>query len=132
MSAAPKVLAIDLSLPIPAYRQIVDGLRAQLVGGAFTAGEQLPTVRQLAVDLGIHHNTVAEAYRTLADEGWLELGRRRGATVLDRSAPKASRATRAQFGKRLRELVAEARASGMSFEALREELTALLGSTGKL
>jgi GntR family transcriptional regulator len=61
------VLRIDLASPTPVYRQIVDSLRALLVGGAFAPGDRLPTVREIAIDLGVHHNTVAEAYRLLAD-----------------------------------------------------------------
>jgi DNA-binding transcriptional regulator YhcF (GntR family) len=61
---------------------IADGLRALLVHGAFKTGDRLPTVRQLAIDLTVHHNTVAQAYRLLADEGWLDLRRHRGATWL--------------------------------------------------
>src|ERR1035438_2678242 len=75
---APR-LRIDLANPTPAYRQIVDGLRTFLVDGALHAGDLLPPVRELAFELGVHFNTVAEAYRILADEGWLDLKRRRGA-----------------------------------------------------
>ena len=81
-------IRIDLDLPIPAYRQIVDGLRALIVEGVLVPGDRMPTVRDLAVDLSVHHNTVAEAYRQLAAEGWLELGRRRGATVMERPRPR--------------------------------------------
>jgi selenocysteine-specific elongation factor len=52
-----------LGSPVPAYRQIANAFRALLVAGSFPVGEPLPTVRQLAVDLGVHHNTIAEAYR---------------------------------------------------------------------
>src|SRR5262249_18214395 len=107
------VLRIDLASNVPAYRQIVAGIRAPLVAPAFAPGDQLPTVRDLAIDLGLHHNTVAEAYRTLAAEGWLELGRRRGATVLARESPDHDPQAAARFGRRLREVVAEARAAGV-------------------
>lgn len=120
--SSPPVIRIDLASTVPAYRQIADGIRAQLVHGAFAPGDQLPTVRQLAGDLGVHHNTVAEAYRTLAEEGWLELTRGRGATVLPRDAPRATREVQAGFLRRLRELVAEASAAGLESGTLRSEL----------
>jgi GntR family transcriptional regulator len=120
------VLRIDLASPVPAYRQIVDGIRAQLVAGVFAVGDQLPTVRVLAIDLGVHHNTVAEAYRALSAEGWLELGRRRGARVLARAMPSHDAESAARYGKRLREVVAEARAAGVRAKALRAELLALI------
>ncbi len=125
--AASLTIAIDLSSTVPAYRQIADAVRTLLVGGHMTAGGQLPTVRQLAVDLGVHHNTVAEAYRTLADEGWLELTRRRGATVLDRATPRATPQAEQQYVARLRALLAEARAAGVSTDSL---FAAVNGSKG--
>ena len=80
-------LRVNLDSPIPVYRQIVDALRLELVNGSFRPGDQLPPVRQLATDLGIHFNTVAEAYRVLSEEGWLDLKRRRGAVVIARAKP---------------------------------------------
>ena len=108
------VIRIDLASPVPAYRQIANALRALLVAGTFRVGEPLPTVRQLAVDLNVHHNTVAEAYRVLSDEGWLTLRRHHGAIVLDRSRPSPPREARRSLVQRLRELTAEAQASGLS------------------
>ena len=108
------VVRIDLASSVPAYRQIANAIRAHLVAGAFPVGEPLPTVRQLAVDLGVHHNTVAEAYRVLSDEGWLDLRRRRGAIVVDRSRPRPSREARPSLVQRLRELTAEAQAAGLA------------------
>ena len=109
----PPVLRIDLASPLPVYLQISQGLRALLVAGTLAPGDRLPTVRQLAVDLGVHHNTVAEAYRLLAEEGWLELKRRLGATVVSRPQPAPSEEAEQSFRKRLRELVAESLARGV-------------------
>lgn len=108
------VIRIDLASSVPAYRQIANAIRPHLVAGTFPVGEPLPTVRQLAVDLGVHHNTVAEAYRVLSDEGWLDLRRRRGAIVVDRSRPRPSREARPSLVQRLRELTAEAQAAGLA------------------
>jgi GntR family transcriptional regulator len=125
------VIRIDLGSSVPAYRQIANAIRAFLVDGAFPVGDVLPTVRHLAVDLGVHHNTVAEAYRVLSDEGWLDLRRRHGAIVLDRSRPRPSRGARPSLVQRLRELTAEAQAAGLapgviadSMRAVATELTA--------
>lgn len=107
------LLRIDLASPVPAYRQVAEGLRALWLCGALPVGGQLPTVRELALELGVHHNTVAEAYRELAAEGWLELARRRGATVLVAPASPVRPAQRARVLARLREALAEARALGV-------------------
>ncbi len=120
-----RVLRIDLASPVPVYRQIADALRALLVAGEFQPGAQLPTVRQLALELGVHHNTVAEAYRVLSDENWLDLKRRRGVTVLERAQPRPPPELNAKYKRRLGELVAEARAHGISDKELAAELRAL-------
>jgi GntR family transcriptional regulator len=122
---APR-LRIDLVNPAPAYRQIVDGLRTFLVDGALHAGDLLPPVRELAFELGVHFNTVAEAYRILADEGWLDLKRRRGAQVLERSKRAADPKKREQFARRLREMIAELKAEGVRLEDIRRELSLVM------
>ena len=116
------LLRIDLALPEPAYEQIVRGLRSLLVNGQLEPGEQLPTVRQLASDLGLNHNTVAAAYRLLAEEGWLELRQGRGVTVLERSKPRASRQSKAQFMRSLRELTVKALSDGLDEATIADSL----------
>jgi DNA-binding transcriptional regulator YhcF (GntR family) len=124
MDSQTPVLKIDLASDLPASEQIVRGLRATLVAGRFRPGDQLPSVRQLAVDLGVHHNTVAGAYRQVAEEGWLELRRGRGATVIDRPAPAPTPRAEAEFRQRLEELVIKALAEGVPAEAVSRELAA--------
>lgn len=119
------VLRIDLGSGRPAYEQIVSSLRALLVAGEFQPGDRLPPVRQLAIDLGVHHNTVAESYRLLADEGWLDLRRRRGATVRARPDSKPSVAAKRKFALRLEELAAEAAAHGVPRASIADHLAAL-------
>ncbi len=119
-------LRIDLNSTIPVYRQIVDGLRILLVNGELNAGDQLPPVRRLALDLGVHFNTVAEAYRTLAEEGWLDIERRNGARVITRALPSpADPETEGAFQRRLRELVAEVQSRGFARDRIAHELRQL-------
>jgi GntR family transcriptional regulator len=118
-------LQIDLSAATPAYRQIVDGLRLLLVSGELKPGDTLPTVRSLALDLGIHFSTVAEAYRTLSGEGWLELRRHHGAFVAERPNPAPAPETHAEFGTKLRQLIAQVRAEGLSTSVISRELELL-------
>ena len=113
--ADPLRVSLNLESPIPAYRQIADDVRRHLVDERLKPGDVLPPIRQLALDLGVHFNTVALAYRLLADEGWLELKRRRGATVIARNAPRA--VDRRQVDGLLRQLAriaAQLRSAGMS------------------
>jgi DNA-binding transcriptional regulator YhcF (GntR family) len=116
------MLRIDLASSVPVYEQIANGLRAELVSGRFEPGARLPTVRMLAIDLGVHHNTVAEAYRQLSDEGWLELKRHRGAIVCERARPRAGPEAMERFARPLRELVARALGDGLSRKALAREM----------
>ena len=109
-------LRIDLDSPTPVYRQIADALRTVLVAGGIKSGENLPTIRELALDLGIHKNTVAEADRVLADEGWLQLRRRHGARVLTRVVPDGGEQAVERFSRRLREVLAEALAAGVGVD----------------
>lgn len=119
-------LRIDLNSSNPVYRQIVDGLRILLVNGELNTGDQLPPVRRLALDLGVHFNTVAEAYRTLAEEGWLDIGRRNGAHVIARPLPsRPDPETEVSFQRRLRELAAEVQARGFSRARIARELRLL-------
>lgn len=120
-----RTIRIDLSSTTPVYRQIADAIRAVLVAGGLSTGEQLPTLRALAMDLAVHPNTVAGAYRVLEEEGFIELGRRRGATVVAREAPHASAEDVARFVQKFRVLIAEARAAGVPMATLIRELDAL-------
>ncbi len=122
MPKTAPLLRIDLSSRVPAYEQIVGEVRALLVAGELAPGDPLPTVRQLAADLGVHHNTVAQAYRQLAEEGWLDLRRGRGARVLPRSGPRANPKAKDKFSRQLKRLVAEALASGVPANAVAREL----------
>lgn len=120
--ARPPILRIDLGSRVPAYEQIAGEMRALLVAGELRPGDALPPVRQLAMDLGVHHNTVAQAYRELAEEGWLDLRRGRGARVLQRSGPPPSSKARETFSKQLRRLVAQAASSGVPPKVITREL----------
>jgi GntR family transcriptional regulator len=119
-------VSLNLESPIPAYRQIADDLRRHLVDERLKPGDLLPPIRQLALDLGVHFNTVALAYRLLADEGWLELKRRRGATVIARNAPRT--VDRRQVDHLLRQLAqiaAQLRSAGMSSRQITSALRRL-------
>jgi GntR family transcriptional regulator len=125
-------ISIDLKAPVPVYRQIVDAMRHLLVKGDLKPGDQVPTVRQLAVDLGVHFNTVAQAYRVLADEAWLDLKRHRGAIVLDRLQPAApGKKRQKQSIQRLKELIAQFQAEGIPASQIAGQLRELANTLTK-
>jgi len=69
---SPFRLQLDLRSGVPVYRQIMDQVLGAVASGRLTSGDQLPTVRQLAVDLSINPNTVIRAYRELEIRGFLD------------------------------------------------------------
>lgn len=111
----PAQIVLDPASETPAWRQIVRQLRTLVIEGVLQPGDALPAVRRLAIDLGIHFNTVAEAYRALAQEGLLEIVHGHGARVAgSRPVVRASPEAANDFRMKLRELVAAARARGLS------------------
>jgi GntR family transcriptional regulator len=115
-------IRINPESPVPAVRQIADALRVELVEGNLKPGDELPSVRRAAIDLGLHFNTVAEAYRQLANEGWVELRHGRSARVAQRQQPRASRQAVQGYRQRLRELVSQMRAAGVPEGSITSEL----------
>ncbi len=88
-------LVVDETLETPPYRQIADQIRGAIERGELQPEMLLPTVRQLAGDLGIAPNTVARAYTELQSEGWLSSDGRRGTRVAAK-APILNRGDRAR------------------------------------
>ena len=107
------MIRIDLNDARPLEDQIAAGLRHAIAQGNVAPGGDLPSVRQLAGDLGVHWNTVARAYRRLADEGLLTVRRGRGAVTRDQPRTLV-RMTRATLRDRLTESVAAALLGGLS------------------
>jgi len=116
-------IRIDTSSVIPAYMQVAHQLRTLAVEGVVKPGDTLPPVRRLAVELGVHFNTVAEAYRVLAQEGFLDITHGHGARIIERTLPRrAAPEGLENFRQRLRELVASVRARGLSTRQIMAEL----------
>jgi DNA-binding transcriptional regulator YhcF (GntR family) len=83
---APPMVALDEGSPVPKYQQIIDQVRALVAARAFAPGAPLPSVRQLAGDLGVNVNTVLAAYRALEADGIVLLRRGTRATIHPRLA----------------------------------------------
>src|ERR1044071_5238466 len=75
------VVAVDARDPTPIYAQLERGLRAAIATGRLRSGDQLPTVRQLAVDLQVNANTVARVYAELERSGVIETKRGVGSFI---------------------------------------------------
>src|SRR5207248_7019671 len=90
------ILRINPASGIPLYLQLIEQVKHAIETGAIRAGEQLPSVRQMAEDLLINPNTVARAYRDLEQEGFIELKHGSGAFIRDSMVPRARLMQKAQ------------------------------------
>lgn len=89
----PAVLTVDPRSGVPIYLQIIEQVKRSVALGILQAGEQLPTVKQLALDLTINPNTVARAYRDLERDSVIETAPGRGSFVrTDGAAASATKA----------------------------------------
>jgi GntR family transcriptional regulator len=113
---------LDLHSGVPIYRQIIDQVMGGIAAGSLEPGHQLPTVRQLAVDLSINPNTVVRAYRELEIRGILETQQGTG-TFISRLKIKPDEIERRRLLNQLvTEFVARAGAAGFTIEELLEQL----------
>jgi DNA-binding transcriptional regulator YhcF (GntR family) len=119
---------LDLHTGVPVYRQLVDQVRAGIASGTLAAGDQLPTVRQLAVDLAINPNTVMRAYRELELGGLLETHQGTGTFVANKKVEKNSAERERLLGQMAGEFAARAGAAGFTLEDLIDRLRELLPS----
>jgi GntR family transcriptional regulator len=115
-------IRLDEHSGVPVYRQIIDQVRGGIASGALTAGDQLPTVRQLAVDLSINPNTVVRAYRELEMGGLLELNQGTGTFIRTQEIEGGKQERARQLAQIVNDCVARAGAAGFTVQDLIEEL----------
>ena len=89
-------LEIDFRSGIPIYLQVVERIKERLAAKRLKPGDQLPTVRALALELRVNFNTIARAYRILDEAGIISTQQGRGTYILDAPAPEAAEAMRQQ------------------------------------
>jgi len=122
---------LDFHSGVPIYRQIIDQVLVGIASGGLAGGDQLPTVRQLAVDLSINPNTVVRAYRELEIRRILTTHQGTGTFI----TPEAVKINDAERQRRLTQLVGEfvARSGGEGFTVpeLMERLNEMLVEPGK-
>ena len=117
------VVSVDASDPTPIYAQLERGIRAAIASGRLRPGDQLPTVRQLAVQLRVNANTIARVYAELERTGVLETRRGVGSFVRVGGATARSPDERA---RRLRafatRVLSDADANGFTIDDVVEAL----------
>ena len=117
------LLALDPRDRTPIYAQLEQGIRAAIATGRLAAGAQLPTVRQLAVDLRINANTVARVYVELERAGVIETRRGVGSFVCATPAQAQSRRDRERrLNAFVTRVLADADAAGITVDQLVDAL----------
>jgi GntR family transcriptional regulator len=87
-------LEVDFRSGIPIYLQVVDRIKEMIADGRLKPGDQLPTVRALALEMRVNFNTVARAYRIIDEAGIISTQQGRGTYILDMPTPEVSEAMR--------------------------------------
>jgi len=114
---------VDPKSPTPIYAQLDRAIRAAIATGSLQSGAQLPTVRQLAVDLAVNANTVARVYAQLERDGILETRRGVGTFVREMATPQAARAHRErELRDLIRRFVGDAALLGFTLPELIDQL----------
>jgi GntR family transcriptional regulator len=136
MSAAanqqkPFQIGLDLHSGVPVYRQIIDQVVGGIAASALAGGDQLPTVRQLAVDLAINPNTVIRAYRELEIRGVLETQQGTGTFISHQKIQRDDVERERRLGQLVGEFVARAGSEGFTVEEVVERLEGLRRDAGK-
>ena len=118
------ILNLDFNSDIPIYTQIREEIIKAIASGELKINESLPSVRNMAEEVGINLHTVNKSYNILKDEGYINIDRRKGAVVNKLPLP-ISEANDAKIKSILDLLVAQAYLTGMSkadFLSYSEEL----------
>jgi GntR family transcriptional regulator len=130
-SPQPFAFTLDMQSGVPVYRQIIDQVQAGVATGALGPGNQLPTVRQVAVDLAINPNTVLRAYRELEIRGVLETQQGTGTFISQRQVRPDDSERERQLEQLVSEFVARAGAGGFTLEDVAEVLFDRYPTLGK-
>jgi len=114
---------LDFRSGIPIYTQIVEQVKQKVVSGELKPGDQLPTVRALALELRVNFNTVARAYRLLDEASIISTQQGRGTYILDVPPPERTDKLRQQALEALtRDYLSEAHRLGCNADEIKKTL----------
>ena len=118
---------IDPRSPTPLYAQIAARIRGAISSGELRSAALLPSVRELASQLRVNPATVAQAYRELEHDGFVEIRRGSGTFVRELAPSRRARERAHQARVLIHKLVSDARRLGVSLGELRDAIDAELG-----
>ena len=113
---------LDVHSGVPVYRQLIDQVQAAIASGALAMGDQLPTVRQVAVDLAINPNTVMRAYREMEIRRILDTQQGAGTFIGEQRAAPSKDERERQLAQLAGEFISRAGLLGLTLEELMQAL----------
>jgi GntR family transcriptional regulator len=119
----PAIFTVDPRSGVPLYLQLTEQIKRAIALGMLAPGEQLPTVKALALELTVNPNTVARVYRELERDGVIDTSPGRGSFVRASAGSEARRAVADVARAAFENAVREAKSLGLSREET-QELTA--------
>ena len=122
---------LDLKSGVPVYRQLIDQVLIAVASGTLSAGDQLPTVRQLAVDLSINPNTVVRAYKELEIRGMLTTQQGTGTFITSKKVKQDDVQRQRRLTQIVGEFVARASSDGYNVEEIIARLEELRTESGE-
>lgn len=122
----PAVFTVDPRSGVPIYLQLIEQVKRSVALGVLAPGEQLPTVKQLAVDLTVNPNTVARAYRDLERDAVIETAPGRGSFVRADGVSNQTGAAADVAAEAVTQAVREAKSLGLGSAAVRKLFDAAL------
>ena len=122
----PFAFGLDMRSGVPVYRQLIDQVNSALASGRLGPGDQLPTVRQAAVDLAINPNTVIRAYRELEIRGILSTQQGTGTFVTDARVEESKVERERRLTRLVDEFAARAGRESFTIEELIDRLEEML------
>jgi GntR family transcriptional regulator len=118
----PIEFRLDLHSGVPVYLQIIDQVMGRMAAGALQPGDQLPTVRQVAVDLAINPNTVQRAYREMEIRGVLETQQGTGTFIGQQQVKRDDVERQRRLAQLVSDFVGRAGAAGFTVKELLEQI----------
>ncbi len=118
---------LDMRSGVPVYRQIIDQVMGGIAAGSLKPGDQLPTVRQLAVDLAVNPNTVVRAYRELEIRDVLNTHQGTGTFIAAKTVQQPDAERQRRLSQIIGDFVARAGSEGYTVNEILERLTAQFG-----
>src|ERR671916_156013 len=122
---------LDMKSGVPVYRQLIDQVLVAIASGQLGPGDQLPTVRQLAVDLSINPNTVVRAYKELEIRGMLTTQQGTGTFITAKKVKTDEAQRQKRLSQMLGEFVARVSADGYTVEDIQERLNEIAAGSAR-